>query len=298
MFKRVISKIYKNLPVVRELHQISYSIWQTQQRLTDLQAELRALQGIQIYDFEFNRHPRYQDPVRLPRYQAQVNSQNGEDGILHEIFRRVGATTQIFAEVGVGDGSQNNTAFLFSLGWSGYWIDGSDSFLPAIKNRKDIERGCLKWLVSSITRENIEACFEQLGVPHEFDLLSLDIDQNTYYAWEGLRSFRPRVVVVEYNSSLPADVDWKVIYDPVRPWDGSRNFGASLKAFEILGRRLGYCLVGCEFGGVNAFFVRDDLVQDRFAEPFTSENHYEPRRHSISFRDGHSALFLDRSIPS
>src|SRR6202022_4177494 len=134
---------------------------------------------------------------------------------------------------------------------SGYWIDGSDSFLPAIKSRKDIERGCLKWLRSSITRENIEACFENLGVPREFDLLSLDIDQNTYYAWEGLRSFKPRVVVVEYNGSVPANIDWKVVYDPDRQWDGTKNFGASLKALENLGRRLGYRLVGCEFCGVN-----------------------------------------------
>jgi hypothetical protein len=171
--------------MVRELRQLIHSNWQAQQKLTDLRAELRAVQRIQVFDFEFGHHP-----------------------------------------------------------------------------------------------------------------FSLDIDQNTYYAWEGLRSFKPRVVVLEYNSSLPADVDWKVIYGPVRPWDGARNFGASLKALEILGRRLGYCLVGCEFGGVNAFFVRDDLVQDKFAEPSTSENHYEPRRHSISFRDGHSALFLDRSIPS
>ena len=51
---------------------------------------------------------------------------------------------------------------------------------------------------------------------------------------------------MEYNASLPADVEWKVHYDAKRMWDGSHNFGASLKAFETLGRRLGYSLVGCE----------------------------------------------------
>ena len=181
------------------------------------------------------------------RYQSQVCSQNGEDGIIHEIFRRIGTTTKIFAEVGVGDGCENNTAFLLSQGWTGFWIDGESAFLGALENRDDLQKDCLKYLVAFASKENISALFEQLGVPKEFDLLSLDIDQNTYYAWEGLRSFRPRVVVVEYNAAIPPDVDWKVRYGSNRTWNGTQNFGASLKAFEILGRQFGYSLVGCEF---------------------------------------------------
>jgi hypothetical protein len=96
-------------------------------------------------------------------------------------------------------------------------------FLPAIENRNDIDQSCLKWLIAVITRENIEAHFAQLGVPKEFDLLSLDIDQNTWYAWEGLRSFKPRVVVIVYNSFVPADVDWKVAFHSDRRWDGTKN---------------------------------------------------------------------------
>ena len=33
---------------------------------------------------------------------------------------------------------------------------------------------------------------QNLRVPKEFDLLSLDIDQNTYYAWEGMSGFHPQ----------------------------------------------------------------------------------------------------------
>src|ERR1700722_281622 len=293
MLKQLVSKMYKRLPVLRELCQIRDAIYQ----LKELQEDLRANQEIHLFDFEFDRHPRYRDPMRLPRYQGQVNSQNGEDGILQEVFRRVGTTNRVFAEVGVGDGCENNTAFLLSLGWDGFWLDVSGRFLGALEKGKNMDENCLKALVAIITRENIEGCFEKLGVPKEFDLLSLDIDQNTYYAWEGLRSFRPRVVVIEYNGSVPADTDWKVVYDPDRQWDGSKNFGASLKALENLGCQLGYCLVGCEFCGVNAFFVREDLVKDRFAAPFTSENHFEPKRHFVSFRRGHPSAVLDRNIP-
>jgi hypothetical protein len=144
-----------------------------------------------------------------------------------------------------------------------------------------------------VTRENIATLFDQLGVPRELDLLSLDIDQNTYYAWEGLSGFRPRVIVVEYNPVIPPDVDWKAAYDPDRTWDLTHNYSASLKALENLGRERGYSLVGCEFTGNNAFFVRDDLVGDRFAAPFTAENHHEPARYSFLHRRGHAPSVLD-----
>ncbi len=132
-----------------------------------------------------------------------------------------------------------------------------------------------------------------LDVPQEFDLLSIDIDQNTYYAWEALRAYKPRVAVIEYNAALPADLDWKVNYDPRRVWDETQNFGASLKALERLGRGMGYSLVGCDLAGSNAFFVRDDLVGERFAAPFTAENHHEPVRYALLTRRGHRRGILD-----
>ena len=77
--------------------------------------------------------PRCQDPRRLIRYRGSMNSQNDEDGIIHEIFRRVGATGRVFVEIGVGDGFENNTAFLASMGWRGYWVDASAECLGALE---------------------------------------------------------------------------------------------------------------------------------------------------------------------
>ena len=61
-------------------------------------------EAIRLLDIELERHPRYSDPRRLQRYAFQVCSQNGEDGIICEIFRRLGTTDRVFAEVGIGDG--------------------------------------------------------------------------------------------------------------------------------------------------------------------------------------------------
>ena len=287
---KTIAKIYKQLPIVRELREIRDS------RLRS-EALLAAGQVIRLLDFELRDHPRYGDPQRLLSYHTQVCSQNSEDGIIHEIFRRIGTSTRVFAEVGVGSGSENNTAFLLSQGWTGFWIDGCSDYLQALKGRPDLADGCLRHRTAHVTAENIASLFEQLGVPREFDLLSLDIDQNTHHVWQALTDFRPRVAVIEYNAAIPPDVEWEAIYDPQRAWDGSQNFGASLKTLERIGRGLGYSLVGCDITGVNAFFVREELTAGQFAEPFTAENHYEPVRYAMIHRRGHRAAILDRQAP-
>jgi hypothetical protein len=60
---------------------------------------------------------------------------------------------------------------------------------------------------------------------------------------------------------------------------------------QVLGESKGYGLVGCSFAGVNAFFVRDDLLGDNFARPYTAQNHFEPARYYLRFYGGHSSDF-------
>lgn len=315
MLGKILRDLYDSLPLMRELREVNRSLAEarelssaaleaakaTADRVESLEDILRYMAAaqatttaIRILDLELDRHPRYADPLRLTRYFGQVNSQNGEDGMIHEIFRRVGTTGRVFAEVGVGDGRENNTAFLLSQGWTGFWVDGDSAFEKTLAARPDLQGSALRSVARYVSRENIGPLFAELGVPKDLDLLSLDVDQNTYYLWEGLADYRPRVIVVEYNGSLPADVDWKVRYDANREWNGTQNFGASLKAFERLGAQRGYALVGCDFVGANAFFVRDDLALDRFASPFTAENHYEPPRYALLHRRGHRNDILDR----
>lgn len=260
----------------------------------DLQA-VRKLLAATLMEQLVAQNNRHREPGRLGSHSFQACSQNWEDGILHEIFRRIGAGDRVFVEIGVGDGIENNTSFLLASGWGGFWIDGNPEMMPQVQHWQRQDPRCLKGLVKFVTRENVGALLDEMDVPKTFDLLSLDIDQNTFHVWDALRSYRPRVVVVEYNASIPPGVDWKAAYGPDRVWDGTINFGASLKALEILGREMGYSLVGCDLAGVNAFFVRDDLVGDQFAAPFTAEHHYEPARYVTGQRMGHPNGLLDRS---
>ena len=290
IMRKLIQRFYRGLPIVRELIQIRDALRQEI-------AGLRKAQWMRDWEACVESHPRYGDPLRLQRYGFQVNSQSAEDGVIHEIFRRIGQTDCRFVEIGVESGLECNTAFLITKGWTGFWIDGGDAAGRTLEAAGiGVER--VRAVKAFVTRENAELLLQSLGIPRQFDLLAIDIDQNTYYVWQALRAYRPRVAVIEYNAALPADLDWKVAYQAERVWDGTQNFGASLKALECLGRELGYALVGCDLGGSNAFFVREDLVGSQFAAPFTAENHYEPLRYAIQMRLGHSAAILDPGAPA
>ena len=41
-----------------------------------------------------------------------------------------------------------------------------------------------------------------------------------------------------------------------------------------------YLLVGCNVTGVNAFFVRRDLVNEKFIDDYSSEYHYQNKKNS------------------
>jgi hypothetical protein len=238
---------------------------------------------------------RYRNPKHLCRYENQVFSRHGADGIIAEIFKRIGVTNRYFVEIGCGDGLENNTTNLLWCGWSGSWFDGSqDCVIRAARTfARPVDRRRLKIQQAFFTAENVEKILQQAGIPAEVDLLSLDVDRNTYYIWENMGQFRPRVVVIEYNAKVLPSCDWKVDYDAQKTWNGTNYMGASLKALENLGRKLGYCLVGCDLIGADAFFIRGDLDHNLFLGPYTAEQHYEPPRFYLTRNVGHANCFAD-----
>ena len=80
--------------------------------------------------------PRHADERRLVKSGYRVYSQADEDGILHEIFRRIGEGKRTFLELGVGNGLENNTLFLLVQGWSGIWIAAAKAPSPVMTSRR------------------------------------------------------------------------------------------------------------------------------------------------------------------
>ena len=233
-------------------------------------------------DFDINLH------------EERIYSQNGEDGIIRYIFSQIGTTNKFCVEFGVGNGFECNTIYLLEKNnWTGLMMDyGADQQIKwnkvakkAWDNRKlGLSKNLKKYVTFTkkitsrakrstnfhfdiknerVTAENIQNLFQKFNVPKNFDLLSIDIDFNDYWVWKSIVDYSPRVVVIEYNSSISPTESRTVPYDPDAVWDGTNYFGASLLALYNLGKKKGYTLLGCDSNVVNAFFCKSELIADK-----------------------------------
>jgi hypothetical protein len=254
--------------------------------------KVKSLSDIEIDNYiqqHLYNNPKYQSPDKLNKYEFQSFSQFGEDGIIQEIFKRIGTTNKFFVEFGVEIGDETNSTYLLYQDWNGVWIDGSQDNINLINQKFSnvIKKGKLKAVPSFITAENIETLFANANVPTEFDFLSIDIDRNDYHIWNAITNYNPRVVAIEYNSIFKPGCEFVIPYEADKIWDKTSNYGASLESITKLGSQKGYILVACGFAGLNAFFVRKDLIGNNFSAPFTVENHYEPPRYFLYTKNGH-----------
>ena len=200
----------------------------------------------------------------LTPFELRVFSQNGEDGILAEILARIGVGERFFVEFGVESAREGNCVYLADVvGWRGLFMECDEDFSVALQEKyRGSDR--VRTMRAMVTPENVEKLFEAGRVPPEPDVLSIDVDGGDYWIWNSIEGYRPRVLVIEYNSALDPN---RQLVQPAElrgGWDGTAYFGASLGALRVLGERKGYRLVHTELCGVNAFFVREDLAEDRF----------------------------------
>jgi len=197
---------------------------------------------------------------RLPLtgWERNVFSQFGEDGLIAELVRRVGAANRSFVEFGAETGLEGNCVLLAFTGWSGLFIEADVEKARSLQWRYSSNR-MVRTLLATVSPDNVEELFRGEDVPGEPDVLSIDVDGIDWWIWRAITSFRPRMVIVEYNGHVTTDRALTIPAGHREPWDGTAYYGASLTAYERLARAKGYRLAHTELNGNNAFFVRDDL---------------------------------------
>lgn len=229
--------------------------------------------------FDHSQSLKANHPNPLNRAGRRCFSATDEDGITLEILRRVGRLEDgVFAEFGVGDGTQNNTLILAALGWKGFWVGGQDLVVEFDGNPR------FTYEKTWITAENIVALSRacQLRIDAiQVDVVSVDLDGNDIYLVEKLLAsgMRPKLFIVEYNGKFPPPVKFQIAYDPDHVWRSDDYFGASLSSFAELFAGFDYRLVCCNsHSGSDAFFVEGALSK-HFADVPTDidEIYVEPR---------------------
>ena len=100
--------------------------------------------------------------------------------------------------------------------------------------------------------DSLDNILASTPIPRLFDFLSVDVDGNDYHIWESLRQYRPKLVCIEINPTIPRGVVF------IQKRDPQAFHGSSLTAMTQLGTKKGYELVAAT--EINAFFLQRQLV--------------------------------------
>jgi hypothetical protein len=198
----------------------------------------------------------------LRRYEANIASQCGEDGVIAHALDLVGDRNRWCVEFGAADGTyaSNTFALIDQEDYSAVLIEADGTLFEALQRRhaQSPRVHVLHKLVGFEGPDRLEAILATTPVPHDFDLLSIDIDGNDFHVWEALETYRPKLVVVEYNQTIPNEIDF------VQPRDMAVMQGSSLTALTRLAHTKGYRLIHATV--VNGIFV-DQAYFARFEIP-------------------------------
>lgn len=207
----------------------------------------------------------------LNQVEFRVFSQFEDDGIIQWLVNKIDIPNKTYIEFGVGDYLESNTRFLMiNNNWSGYVLDESEKNTHNIKNYNWFWKYDLKAEYSFITKENINELMIKSEFQEDLGLLSIDVDGNDYWIWKNINTFSPIILIIEYNSVFGKDNSWTIPYEQnfnrTKAHFSNLYFGASLKALVDLAKEKGYCFIGSNSAGNNAYFIRRDKMNHKLNE--------------------------------
>ena len=190
----------------------------------------------------------------LGQFSKNVVSQFGEDGILEKIFQIIPDQNHWCLEFGAWDGKYLSNCYnlIANSAWNSVMIEANaNKFIELQNNHKDNEKVHLINRFVEFEGENtLDNILKETPIPNDLDLISIDIDGSDYYVWESLTVFKPKVVVIEFNPTIPSDIEF------VQEKNMQINHGSSILSISLLGKSKGYelvCTTDC-----NAFFVKKE----------------------------------------
>ncbi len=191
----------------------------------------------------------------LMPYARNQYSQQGEDGIVQEIFHRLKIHKGFFVEFGAADGLwYSNTRALFEKGWSGVFIETDPSqFSRLTKNYSKWKNIlCLKETVSwnDTQGRTIDIIAQEFFPNREIDFMSIDVDGTDHLILENIK-LKPKVLCIEGGFSWNPQFSTR-IPDHI----AAQNLQQPLAVMIEIAKKQGYepvCFTQ------NIFFIRKDL---------------------------------------
>ena len=235
-------------------------------------------------------------PQKFMARRARFMSNDEEDGITLAILSQIGVTNRTFVEVACGSNGGNSGFLALECGWRGLMVDGDEHRLAAARQR--FRYADVAFANFFVTRENFDDLLAEHSIVGDIDLMSIDIDGNDFWLWEGLTVATPRLVIIEYNSYFGPEKSLVIPYSADFDRHKYRNFfyGASIQAMTKLASRKGYRLVATEPRGHNAYFLRNDVAQSiPAADPATAWRLLDKYEKRVSARQEDIYAFAARA---
>jgi hypothetical protein len=184
-------------------------------------------------------------------FRKNVYSQTGEDGVIEKILQILPEKDKWCVEFGAWDGVlfSNTRNLIENADYSAVLIEGSNVKWSELQKNYSYKTNVitLNTLVGFSEYDNLDVILSDTPIPFDFDFLSIDVDGNDYHIWKAISKYRPKVICIEFNPTIPTQVRFVQRADP------NLNQGASLLNLVELGKEKDYELVAAL--PFNAFFV-------------------------------------------
>ncbi len=144
------------------------------------------------------------------KYKRNIFSQNGEDGIVLEILKRLklNSKNKWCCEFGAWDGVHGSNTFnlVKKFNYNAVYIESDkNKFRDLLKTSKKFKKIIpLNKLVShkKNSPNSLQKILKKTKITPDFDILSIDIDSFDLAVWKSLKNYRPKIVIIEINSGL------------------------------------------------------------------------------------------------
>ena len=195
-------------------------------------------------------------------------SQNGEDGIIDFLVKKLNLKKPSFVEIGIGDYSEANTRFLYEMYYGkGLVVDINKDLKKKVLSNVSLWRGNLNILEKSVSSENINEILSD-NAKFEIDVFSIDIDGVDYWILNEIKPKIAKIIVLEYNSIFGSELEVTISniknFNRTNAHYSNLYYGASLKSYIKLMNKKGYYFLGVNRLRNNAFFISNDFSKNEF----------------------------------
>lgn len=142
----------------------------------------------------------------LFQYKKNVYSQNGEDGIIAHLIEKLGIENGWCCEFGAWDGKHLSNTFnlIENRAWNSVLIECDElKFEDLLLVQKEFPSQIIakKEMVHYLpdSGRSLDDILKTTDIPHDFDLLSIDVDGPDYHIWKSFSNYEPKIVIVEHS---------------------------------------------------------------------------------------------------